>query len=173
MRECLVTVLEDVLIGTDDVPMDRHLAMWRAMSSEFTTVLLTTWNRDHARRVAHLNHLRYDLLMDKGDSALPDTAWKVYAVTEVLSMGWAIGFYWDVDPVAVREVLAMGQSTLLLSHRVLRPSWLPSDGPPRAWEDLVAFHDSQRAATADRTPSGSGAAEVGGGGRGWIVSNAE
>ena len=148
MREALVTVLEDVLVGSDDVTLDRHVAMWQAMGTSFTTVLLTTWPRERARHVAHVNKLRYDLLLDHGDSAISGAAWKVSQVQEVLAMGWPIGYYLDVDPETVRQILAMGINTLLLSYRVLRPSWLPSSAPPRAWEDLVAFVDEQRDASA-------------------------
>jgi hypothetical protein len=180
MRECFITVVEDLLIGPGEVPLDRHVLLWRSMSMNFTTVLLTTWNREHAKRVLHTNQMRFDLLLSKDASALTDQAWKVNAVTEVMSMGWPIGFYLDVDPLAVRDVLSMGTATLLLSHRVLRPSWLPSQGPPRAWEELVAFHEQQRERTADAAASGVSGTEdrpetraiVVGGSRGeWNLAN--
>ena len=164
MRECLLTVLEDVLIGPDDIAYPRFYTMYTAMATEYTTVLFTKHTREKAHMLCQTNRIKYDLLMDKGTSALTDESWKVSQVREVSSMGWPIGFYWDVDPYVVRQVFAMGVSTLLLSHRVLRPSWLPSVGPPRAWEELVTFMDEQRQHETSDAGSG-GEPVVSGGGR--------
>ena len=164
MRECLVVAFEDVLIGTDEVAYPRFLTMYRTMAAEYRTVLLTTLDREHAQRVAALNHVRYDLLMDKANSALTDESWKVTSVREVMGMGWPIGFYWDVDPDVIRQAFAMGVTTLLMSHKVLRPSWLPSQAAPRAWNELVTFVDEQR--EHDASDRGSGGVFVVGGGRG-------
>lgn len=142
MSEALITVLEDVL-ALEDVRVDRHLLLYRGLAVGFTTVLLSTWERSRAKRVTKTNRIEYDLLLTKDDSILSDTAWKVASVREIMGMGWPIGLYLDVDPSAVLEVFSLGVSTLLLSHRMLRPSWLPSEGPPRAWQDLVSMHEAQ------------------------------
>lgn len=142
MSETLITVLEDVLF-LEDVRLDRHHQLYKGLATNFKTIVLSTWERGRAIRVLKTNRLTFDLLLTKDASILTDTSWKVAMVREVMGWGWPIGLYLDVDPQAVREVFALGGTTLLLSHRMLRPSWLPSEGPPRAWEDLVSFQEAQ------------------------------
>lgn len=165
MAETLITVLEDVL-SIEDVRIDRHLALYRALATEFRTVVLTCWDRDRAKRAMALNRCKYDVLLDKGDSALGDVAWKISQVKECLGNGWPVGLYLDVDPHAVREIYSLGVTSLLLTHHMLRPTWLPSDGPPRAWESLVTMQQAQRERTA-------GVHQVGGGGAGggWPLND--
>ena len=167
MSDTLITVLEDFLC-LEDIRLDGHVRMYAALATEFRTVLLTTGDRMRAQRITKINRIRYDLLLSKDDSVLTNTSWKVAQVREVMGMGWPIGMYLDVDPDAVRAVYAMGLTSLLLTHRMLRPSWLPSEGPPRAWEDLVAFQEAQEERTAD---VGGDVDEVGRGGnrRRWTL----
>jgi len=141
--ETMIVALEDVLVQGDRA-LDRHVAMYTALGTGFRAVVLSCLNREEGQRIMRLAKIRYDIFLTKDDSILTDSAWKVSAVRECLSVGWYIGFYWDVDPVTVREVYSMGVSSLLLSHHMLRPAWLPSNGPPRAWEELVEFQEAQR-----------------------------
>lgn len=155
MSECLITVLEDVL-ALEDIRLERHNQMYTGLATNFRTVVLSTWPRERAVRVTKLNRIKYDLLMTKDDSVLTDASWKVATVRDFMGNGWNVGLYLDVDPVAVKEVFALGISTLLLTHRMLRPSWLPSEGPPRAWEDLIAFQEAQRDRSTSLVEEGRG-----------------
>jgi len=146
--ETLIIGLEDVL-SIEDNKLDRHLAMFRGLATEFRTVILTCWDRERAQRVLRTNLVRYDVLLDKGDSALDDVSWKVAKVRDCLGQGWPVGLYLDVDPNAVRQVYTLGVSALLLTHHLLRPSWLPSEGLPRAWDQLVAAQEDQRERTTE------------------------
>jgi hypothetical protein len=157
MSEVLVTVLEDVLM-VSDVRIERHCALFSALGASFRTVILSTWPRPDAQRALRLNHLRYDNLVNKDDSVLDTVSWKLTMVREIMGMGWPLAFYLDSDPVVVREVFALGVTTLLLTHRALRPAWLPSDEAPRAWEDLVAFQEAQD----EHVAANVGVNEVGG-----------
>jgi hypothetical protein len=153
--------LEDVLAMDHSTAWDRNVSLYRSLGTHFRTVLLTTWERDEARRWLRTERIRYDLLLDKGASIFDDQRWKLQCVTDVQAMGWPIGLYLDADPFVVKEVLARGITTLLISFRVTRPDWLPSANPPRAWSDLVSFIDEQREADGVR-----GVDEIEGGGRG-------
>jgi hypothetical protein len=165
--ESLMIALEGVL-SIEDNKIDRHLAMYRGLATEFRTVVLTTSPREEAQRIMRSNTVRYEILLDKGDSVLTDVSWKVSQVREALGTGWPVGLYLDVDPDAVRQVYSMGVSSLLLTHHMLRPAWLPSNGPPRAWERLVALQQAQH----DRT-NGVQVDEVGSrSGGGWSIDDA-
>jgi len=149
VSETLITVLEDVLVQGDRA-IPRHITLYKGLATEFRSVILSTLEREEAMRLLRLYGVRYDILLTKDDSILSDVAWKVHAVRECLGVGWRIGFFLDCDPSAVREIFAMGVSSLLLTHHMLRPAWLPSDGPPREWEALVAFQEAQDERSADR-----------------------
>jgi hypothetical protein len=124
----------------------RNVDLYRSLGTHWRQVLITTWDRDEAKRWLRTERIRYDLLMDKGVSILGDRQWKLNCVREVSAMGWPIGLYLDADPAVVQQVLAMGVTTLLISFRTHRPNWIPADNPPRAWDDLVNFIDEQREA---------------------------
>lgn len=138
----MVMGIEDVLIQGDRL-LDRHHLMYRALGTSFRSVLLSTGTREAAHEMLVRHRVRYDILLAKDDSILDNSAWKVSAVRECLGIGWRVGLFLDVDPVAVQQVFAMGVTSLLLSHHLLRPSWLPDQGPPRAWDELVAFREQQ------------------------------
>jgi hypothetical protein len=161
MPDSMIVALEDVLIQGDR-PLDAQVAMYKALAGNFRSIVLSCLDRDEAKRIMQVNRIRYDIFLTKEDSILTDTSWKVSAVRECLSVGWHIAFYLDVDPNAIREVYSMGITSMLLSHHLLRPSWLPTDGPPRAWDDLVQFSEAQRERSTQPQ-------QVGGGGRrgGW------
>lgn len=148
MAETLVIVLEDVLLQGDRA-LDRHVTLYQGLATKFRSVVLSTaTDRAAVQNVMRLNRLTYDILMTKDASVLTDVSWKVSAVRECLGVGWQIGLFLDTDPDAVREVYGMGVTSLLLTHHLLRPSWLPSNGPPRAWNDLVEFQEAQRERSA-------------------------
>jgi hypothetical protein len=169
MSETMIVALEDVLIQGERA-LDRHVLMYTALCTQYRSVILSTLDRDEGKRIMKLNRIRYDIFFTKDDSILTDASWKVSAVRDCLATGWYIGFYLDVDPTVVREVYAMGVSSLLLSHHLLRPAWLPTNGPPRAWEELVQFQDAQRERSTDR--SKGRVDEVDGGGRRWSLNEA-
>ena len=164
MSECLITSLEVVLAMDHSVSWRRNVLLYQSLGSNFRTVILTAWDRNEAKRWMLNEHVRYDLLIDKGTSILTDQAWKVSQVHEIMGMGWPIGLYLDTDPAVIQEVLAMGLTTLLVSFKVKRPNWMPAHTAPRAWDDLVAFLDEQRDADGeafmrrevDEVRSGSG-----------------
>lgn len=144
MSECMIVPLEDVLAMDHNNAWARNVDLYRSLGSNWRQVLITEWDRDEAKRWLSTEHIRYDLLLDKGASILNPRQWKMHCIREVSAMGWPIGIYIDADPRMVQDVLAMGITTLLISFRVGRPNWVPADHPPRAWEDLVAFIDEQR-----------------------------
>jgi hypothetical protein len=146
-NETMVMGIEDVLFQGDRL-LERHHTVLKGLATSFRTVLLSTGSREAAQDLLRLNRVAYDILLTKDDSILDDTAWKASAVRECLGIGWRVGLFLDVDPMAVMQVFAMGVSSLLLSHHMLRPSWLPDQGPPRAWDDLVAFREQQNEKSA-------------------------
>jgi hypothetical protein len=163
VSECLIVPLEDVLAMDANNAWARNVQVYNALGGFFRTVITTRWEREEAKRWMRVERIRYDLLLDKGNSVLNDHAWKVHCVTEVMGMGWPIGLYLDSDPAVIQEVLALGLTTLLVSFRVKRPSWVPGREAPRQWDDLVSFIDEQRQADGTDEPEG-----VGGGRRsGW------
>jgi len=164
--ESLMIALEGVL-AIENNKIDRHLAMYRGLATEFRTIVMTVNDRDEAKRILRSNMVSYEVLLDKGDSVLTDVSWKVAMVREALGTGWPVGLYLDVDPDAVRQVYTLGVSSLLLTHHLLRPAWLPSNGPPRAWERLVALQQAQH----DRTTGAVDQVRSGGSG-GWSVDEA-
>ena len=101
--ESLMIALEGVL-SIENNKIDRHLAMYRGLATEFRTIVLTVGDRDDAKRVLQSNLAKYEILLDKGDSVLTDVSWKVSKVREALGTGWPVGLYLDVDPDAVRQV---------------------------------------------------------------------
>jgi hypothetical protein len=145
--ETLVMGVEDVLLQGDRI-LERHHTVLKGLATSFRTVLLSTGSREATKDLLRLNRIAYDILLTKDDTILDDTAWKVSAVRECLGLGWRVGLFLDVDPMAVMQVFAMGVSSLLLSHHMLRPSWLPAQGPPRAWDELVAFRQQQNEKSA-------------------------
>jgi len=165
VSECLITSLEDVLAMDHNSAYGRHVLLYQSLGSNFRTVILTTWDRDEARRWLRTERIRYDLVLTKDASILDDRSWRVAQVKEIMGMGWPIGLYLDSDPETVREVLSLGITTLLLSYRVRRPNWLPAHTPPRAWDDLVAFVDEQREADGASAMVVGDVNGVGGGGR--------
>jgi hypothetical protein len=162
VNECLIVSLEDVLAMDANNAWARNVDLYGALGGTFRTVVITRWDREEAKRWMRAERVRYDLLLERGNSILNDHEWKLHAVTEVQAMGWPIGVYLDSDPGVVQEVLARGITTLLISFRVARPNWVPVVGAPRAWDDLVAFIDDQREANG---VSGEVVDEVGGGRR--------
>lgn len=145
--ETLVLPIEDVLFQGDRI-LERHHTMLKALATSFRTVLLSTSSREGAKDLLRLNRVAYDILLTKDDSILENTAWKAASVRECLGLGWRVGLYLDVDPRAVMQVFTMGVSSLLLSHHMLRPSWLPDPGAPRPWDELVAFREQQNEKSA-------------------------
>ena len=163
MSECLVTSLEDVLAMDANNAWARNVQVYTALGGFFRTVVTTRWDREEAKRWMRAERVRYDMLLDRGTSILDDRAWKIHCVHEVMAMGWPIGLYLDSDPSVIQEVMALGLTTLLISFKVRRPSWVPSKEAPRQWDELVSFIDEQRQADGMREPEG-----VGGGRRsGW------
>lgn len=144
MSECLITSLEDVLAMDANNAWARNVKLYNALGGHFRTVLTTRWERDEAKRWLRAQQVRYDLLLDRGSNILDAQAWKVHCVREVMAMGWPVGLYLDADPAVVQEVLGLGLTTLLVSFRVKRPSWVPTGDAPRQWDELVSFIDEQR-----------------------------
>jgi hypothetical protein len=156
MSECLIIPLEGVLAADAATAYPRNVLIYSSLAFNFRTVVLTTWERDEAKRWLRTERINYDLLLDKGTSVLEDRQWRIHGVTEVMAMGWPIGLYIDVDPATVQDVLAMGLATMLLSFRVRAPNWIPTKAPPRAWDDLVTFIDEQREADGEALVDGVG-----------------
>jgi hypothetical protein len=146
VSECLITSLEDILAMDANNAWARNVDVYKALATSYRTVVITRWDREEAKRWLRVERVPYDLLLDRGDSILDAQAWKAHCVKEVMAMGWPVGLYIDADPSVVREVLAMGLTTLLVSFRVKRPSWVPTREAPRQWDDLVTFIDEQREA---------------------------
>lgn len=157
-----MTSLEDVLAMDANNAWARNVDLYNALGGYFRTVITTRWERDEAKRWLRAQQVRYDLLLDRGNNILDAQAWKVHCVREVMAMGWPVGLYLDADPAVVQEVLSLGLTTLLVSFRVKRPSWVPARDTPRQWDELVSFIDEQRQA------DGAASERVGGGRRsGW------
>ena len=149
MGECLVIPLEGVLAKDATTGYDRNVLVYRSLAVNFRTVIVTTWDRPEAQRWLRTEQIRYDLLLDRGASILGDKAWRLHCLREVMSMSWPIGLYLDADPDVTQDVLAMGITTLLVSARVRTANWMPSQQPPRQWDNLVAFQDQQREADGE------------------------
>lgn len=157
MSEVMLCVLEDVLLANVTTPLERHIKMYRGLATQFSQIVVSTWPRHDVEYALHVYNIPFDGIMTKDDSALDDVDWKLSVLRKVAgAMEWPIALYIDGDPGAIRQVLAMGVcSTLLLGHRVQRPSWLPDGSAPREWDRLVSFIDEQKARSAATPPTPS------------------
>lgn len=145
MRGCIVFGFERILAEDINQPLfDQHV-LYRALATEYRTVVLSTsLEYDVLRRFLRQHGLRYDLIMVKGESALDDVSWKVAQVREIKGKGWPVEYVIDADLDTFRLALAEGTPALLLAHRAQRPLWLPENRETRAWADVEAFLDKER-----------------------------